>query len=203
MDDNYNYDNYYEPQRSTFVTVVGVIFIILAVLSLLNVLAQTILLPTLFHNEEVTQRIQEQIDEGTMPTVVGYMYTHRNIFMAVSLVIAVVSLISSIGLLMRKNWARIMFIVLMSYRIASSIFGIGLQLFVTPTLPNNVPQSSAQFMTTIMIVARVFSFLLAAGFCVLYGWIISKLLSERIRREFLPQAQPEEIYDNGTTPHQE
>ena len=203
MDDNNNYDNYHEPRRSSFVTVVGVIFIVLAVLSLLSVLAYTILLPAMFHNEEVAQRMQEQIDEGTMPLVVGYMYTHRNIFMAVSFVFAVVSLISSIGLLMRKNWARIAFIVLMSYRIVSSIFGIGLQLFITPTLPNNVPQSSAKFTTTVMIVSRLFSFLFQVGFCVLYVWIISKLLSERIRREFLPQTRPEEIYDDSNPPHQE
>lgn len=195
MEESYNYDNYdnYDvPGKSTFVTVVAVVFIVLAGFSLLAVLAQTVLFPSLFHNAETAAKMQEQIDNGNMPSFVGFIYTHRYIFMSISFVLAVVGLISSIGLLMRKNWARIIFIVLMSYRIVSAIFGIGMQLFITPRLPDNVTQSSAQFITTMMMVIRVFSFLFAAGLCILYGWIIAKLLSQKIRMEFHTQFEPEE-----------
>ena len=192
MDENY----YYEPRtKSTFVTVIGVIFIILAALSLFGILAQTVIFNFLPQSSEISQRMQEQMDNGTMPAFQRFLLTYKVPLMIFSLVFAIIQMIAAIGLLMRQNWARIVFIIVMSVLIALRILSIGTMFFAMPQLPNS-PQSSATFLTTFMIVIRLTTFLFAIGLSILYAWIISKLLSQKIRMEFLPEMQPKEIYND-------
>jgi len=51
-------------------------------------------------------------------------------------------------------------------------------------MPADTLQFEAQF-ESMMIVMRVFSILIALAFSILFGWIIKKLSSANIRKEFL------------------
>jgi hypothetical protein len=56
-----------------------------------------------------------------IPPFHRFMLSHVQLFMPAMLVIFAVTLVSAIGLLKRKNWARIVFIALMSLGIAYSL----------------------------------------------------------------------------------
>lgn len=94
--------------------------------------------------------------------------------------------ISSIGLLKRKNWGRIIFIGIMSLGIASNVFALVLQeLMMRPML--EMPDPPGSNFGVVMTIARVVSVLAVLGVSIFYGWIIKKLASRKIRQEFMPE----------------
>ena len=193
MDETYNYDEYDVRVKSTFVTVVGIIFIAFAVISLFAVLAQFAIFTLFSFVPGLSESMQES---GSMPPFTRVMSSYAGPFMAAAFVASIVQLIASIGLLLRKNWARILFIVVLSYLIAFKVMGVVAQFYIVPSLPENMPQSSPMFLETFTIFIRMFTIIISVVFCILYVWIISKLLSKKIRMEFLPQIQPENYQED-------
>jgi|WetSurMetagenome_2_1015567.scaffolds.fasta_scaffold121220_3 hypothetical protein len=185
MDERYDY---VMPEKSTFITVLAVIFIVLAGFNLLGQTASMMLLPLISQRFGISENLQEQMNNGTMPLYTRLFFGHFFLFTIVLIAASIIKLIAAIGLLLRKNWARILFIIVVFCAIAFRIFGFVIQLFSTPQLPNT-PQSNEQFLQMVMLTTRIFSFIFTVGVCVLYGWIITKLLSEKIRREFIPELQ--------------
>jgi hypothetical membrane protein len=96
-------------------------------------------------------------------------------FFLTFLVVSVIILMCSIGLLKRKNCARILFIILMIFGIILSLGGIFFQK--TPARPET---SGA-----ILMVIRIISAIVGTGMIILYSWIIKKLLSSNIKKEFM------------------
>ena len=174
----------YEPQKSAFVTTLAIIFIVLSGLATAALVLQNIFFSLIFGMPEVKASLNEQISQGQMPALIGFIFSNMRLFMLGSLAVSSASLAAAIGLLMRKNWARILFIIIMILAIAWQIFGFVSQWFIMPKLPNTNPQVGVNLKLVIMF-ARVFSFFISAGFCFLFGWIIYKLTSEKIRREFM------------------
>lgn len=78
---------------------------------------------------------------------------------------------ASIGLLRRKNWARLVFIGLMALGILWNVVG--------PEDPDFVQNFSRMFM-----IMRIATAVLIIGLTVLFGWIIRKLSSPAVRAEF-------------------
>jgi len=180
-------NDYYVPQKSGFVTAIGVIFLVLAGVAILGIFANTIFMSVLQRNPEMAGRMQEQMDNNPMSQYTG-------ILMAVAFILALVQIAASIGLLKRLNWARTLFIAIMVFGIIRMIFGAVMNLFISPTVPNTQngsPETMQGFMLGIKIGGLVFT----AVVCALYIWIIMKLNSKKIKMEFQPEP-PQQDYDS-------
>lgn len=96
------------------------------------------------------------------------------------------TLTASIGLLLRRNWARLLFVGLLVLGIIASVVGVFLMVFfftgVTQAMPAGVapPRRFQAF----AVIAGAMNVLFVFGFLALFGWIAKRLLSPEIRREF-------------------
>lgn len=169
-----------EQQRSIIVTVVAWIFIVFSALALLEfVLFGFIPFSTLFPGQ-----IPAGPNQPNPALVASFM---RGVMLVFALITAWV-LLSSIGLLRRKNWARISFIVILILGIVSSALYVligALGAFAVRRFPANAstPADVQAMMPDMM------SFMAVMGliFIGLYSWILLKLLSARICEEFKPR----------------
>ena len=169
--------------RSTFVNVVGGIFTALTGMCSLMFLVQAVMFHTLFSKPEMQMALSKP--PPGMPEYVALLFSHLEFFMGGMLIFNICFLISSIGLLLRKNWARLAFIAMLCLLIAWNLFGFGLQLTIfssmTAQFPNGTDTSTFKIMMVVIgIVCGVFAF----GFIGLLGWIAKKLLSAPIVAEF-------------------
>jgi hypothetical protein len=96
------------------------------------------------------------------------------------------TLISSIGLLKRKNWARVVFIFIMALGIVWNIFALVMQHFMFDSMPTDMPPEAVdpQF-GPMMLVMKVVTYIMAIGISALFAWIIKKLVSQDIKTEFM------------------
>lgn len=169
-------------QRSTFVTVIGWIFIIFSALGLLEML--------MFAFLPFDKLMMDMPQQKGMPAVAPALYSsvmHGMMLFGTAVTLWV--LLSSIGLVMRKNWARISFIVICALGLIFSLLYLlvglaGVAFMPSAGLPNQ-PAGMAEFGHDIVRVMVVFSAIFAA----LYGFIIYKLNTAKIKQEFLPPAK--------------
>lgn len=184
------------PVRSTFVTVLAWIFIGLTGFTSLISLMQNLMLQLVFM--PLMQQQHAQMSQNLphdMPVQVGWMFDHLFWFFRIFLLLSLSVLIASIGLLLRKEWARKLFIGLMAFGILYQIAGLFFQWWYMsavfdhfPMPPNPKPDAAQmmQVMQGFMTVIRIFSALMSIGITILFGWIIKKLISASIRQEFMP-----------------
>lgn len=184
------------PVRSTFVTVLAWIFIGLtgfaSLISLMqNLMFQFLVIPLMAQQHA---SFSQGMPPG-MPVQVGWMFDHIIWMFRFFLLMSLSVLTASIGLLLRKEWARKLFVGLMVFGMLYHIAGLFFQWWYfnaifshLPMPPNPKPDAEQMllFMQGFMTVIRIFSALMAIGIAVLLGWIIKKLTSARIRQEFLP-----------------
>lgn len=174
-----------ENNRSSFITVLAWIFIIISGYSALISLAQNLLIGFMV-DPSLLNEFSNASSSEAMPIFFQFMISNMHLLIFSCLIVAVLTFISSIALLKRKNWARIFFMVLMGLSIGSVILSFVMQfLFIQEFMPDMQNQNeSKQFMLVLMIM-RVFMFLFSVAFCGLFGWIMKKLSSEKIKEEFL------------------
>ncbi|MFC6327144.1 hypothetical protein [Alloalcanivorax gelatiniphagus] len=171
--------------RSNFVTVVAWIFIVLSGFASLVSLLQNLMLHFAMPMDEMRQHMSGQAVEQ-MPAAAMFILGHIELIFAAFLVVCLGTLASSIGLLKRKNWARIAFVALMLLGVFWNLGGLVLQQIVMsqmPIAPDAAPdfQSNFEFMMTLM---RVVAALFALGMSTLFGWIAWRLWSPSIVAEF-------------------
>jgi len=175
--------------RSGFVTAIAWIFIALAGFATLISLLQNIMVNLLFPLEEMRAAMREADKSQPMPPFVGFLFENVQLFFLFFFAVCVVTLASSIGLLLRKNWARLVFVGIMVLGVLWNVLGAILPFFVFPAVPPAVeggPDDFARNFELMMKVMMGFMIVVAITFSVLLGWIAKRLLSDDIRREFLP-----------------
>ena len=173
-----------DQEKSTFVTVTAWIFIVLSGFMTLISIPQNIAIQFLFPKEEMVEAIQQSKDEGSMGTIHAAMFEYFEFFFLAFLIISLFTFIASVGLLNRKNWARIIFIILMSFGIVWNIGGtIFMFLIFDSFLPEgqDVPSEFILFQNLI----TDFNILFVLAMSALFAWIIRKLTHAAIREEFL------------------
>ncbi len=180
-------------RHSTFVTVLAWILIGLSGIGTLigilqNIMMQMLFLPAM-HQQAPT------FSPGMSPRMI-WLFGHFQWFFRIFLLLALVHLIAAIALLLRRNWGRLLFIGVMVFDCIYQLGTIAMQWWITGSMTQIVqlpgvhrmqPDDFAQSMQTmngIMSVMRMFSMLMAVGFIVLFVWIIRRLCSSAIRREF-------------------
>ena len=122
-----------------------------------------------------------------MPAFFMFMFEHIRLFFLSFLAVSASTLVAAVGLLRRKNWARLVFVGILSLGIVWNVAGVLLQRTMFSSMGSFVPGAPQEFaaeferMTYIMF---VFSVLFAIGFSFLFGWLIRRLLSKTICAEF-------------------
>lgn len=175
--------------RSTFVTVLGWIFAALAGFATLIGLLQNLMFQLVFE-PALQQQVATQPMPTDMPLPMGWIFAHMIWLFRGFLLLSIITLVAAIGLLLRRNWGRRLFIGLMVLAIGYQLLGLLLQWWFTGSmqqlmqLPPDAPTQFANGMQWFMRVVQVFSALMAIGLSVLFGWIIRRLCSAPIRREF-------------------
>lgn len=172
-------------ERSVFVDIVSWIFIILTGLGILVGILQNIMVHTVFPMFE--QHANYPTDT---PPVTAFMFDFMPWFFAFMLAVNVFLFVTSINLYRRRNWARLVFIVIMLLGVLWNLGGLAFQFYFIGELEQQAmsTQHNDQFadvFTGMMNFMRWFTILFTVGLSLLFGWIAWKLHTPKIRQEFL------------------
>lgn len=178
--------NNQNPEQSVFVTVVAWLFIIISGFAAFITLLQNIMFHFVFQTDKMHEAMTQQQAAGEIPPMAEFMFSHMHLFFGLMFVLAVLMLAAAIGLLLRKNWARITFIGLMIVGIVWNLGSLAAQQFFMRgmPMPDDAPADFVHQTQSMMSVMTVFSILIAVIVSVLFAWIAWKLSSTRIRQEF-------------------
>jgi hypothetical protein len=171
--------------RSSFVTALSWVFIVLAGFSTFISIAQNVMIGIMFNPSQISD-IANAPGAESMPAFFIFMVSNIRFFFLAVLIVSSTTLISSIGLLKRKNWGRIIFMFIMGLGIGWVVFGVIMQFTIFPEMMHDIPDRiEFEHFKMMFTVMRVFMIVFAATFSVLFGWIIKKLSSPSIKKEFL------------------
>lgn len=172
-------------EKSIFVTVVAWIFIVISGFVTVVGALQNIAIRFIFPREAMTEALDQAQTQGEISGMHQFMFQSIDIFFLGFFLVAVAVLISSIGLLRRKNWARIIFIVLMGLGIVWNLAGLAFTFLFMDHMPGPEVQEGPVELEAMMNMILGMNILFVVVFSVLFGWIIKKLVSPAIRREFV------------------
>lgn len=174
-------------QRSTFVTVVAWIFIVLSAFGAIIGILQNIMVQALFRSGELNQAMQASPSQPGLPPMATFMFENFQWFFLGALLVNLFSLTISIGLLKRWNWARLCFIGLMVLGVVWQFVGLGIQASIFSSIHEQFSTASlhgAPDIGPFFIVIGAVSVIFALAFGALFGWIAWKLMSKPIAAEF-------------------
>ncbi len=166
------------PPRSTFVTVVAWLFIVLSGCATPISVLQNIMVLTIFKQHPIPSD-NSALDH--MPAATRFMFTHMDLFFQAFLVLCIYTLVCSIGLLKRRNWARLGFVALLVVGILYQVAGFAFQSFFMAEFPDR--QAPEEFRTFVLLM-QIFGAGMAIALVLVFGWMIRKLISPSIRAEF-------------------
>ena len=166
--------------RSTFVTTIAWVFIVLAGFATVISIFQNIMIAVMFPQEEM----REAANANDAPAFARFIFAHPQVLFGAFLAVSATTFISSIGLLKRQNWARLIFIAILLLGILWNIGSLALVFFTFSSMPQVPDHAPAEF-ETMWKVMMGFSVVIVLAFAGLFGWIIKRLVSPEIKREFL------------------
>ncbi|MFH1725894.1 MAG: hypothetical protein ABII00_14895 [Elusimicrobiota bacterium] len=170
--------------RSAFVTGLAWCAIVFAVLGVVSAVSQSLMLSAMFPGDDLDRLLGRGGAVGELPALFRFIFPRLRLIAGFSLILAVATLVSGIGLLMRRNWARIAFIVLLALSI---VMNVGAFVMVQTTF-SAIPPIPAEagmpsFQAFLGIVRLVASAAVVAGTAMI-GWIVFKLATKPIVSEF-------------------
>ncbi len=171
--------------RSLFVTATAWVFIVLGVLASGWALVHNAQIASLLPHMAITQERGE-----SLPSLAGLLMAYLPWVAAAGLAMSLATTASAIGLLIRLNWARCVFIGLLSLAIALNLAGLWLQHEVVQSVVETtlarapMPPPVLNVFGGFVTAARVMAVVVTLCGCVLLGWIIRSLMSPSIRQEF-------------------
>jgi len=174
--------------RSGFVTGLAWTFIGLAGFATLIAILQNIMLSLVFPLDEMREAMREAEKAQPTPAFARFMLNNFRLFFASFLALCVVTLVSAIGLLKRKNWARLAFIGVMALGVLWNLAGMVLPFFIFSSMPPVADDTPPEFRASfdlMMNIMTAFTVVIGLAFAGLFAWIIKKLVSDEIRHEFL------------------
>jgi len=175
------------PPRSGFVTALAWIFIALSGFSTLIAVLQNVMITLLFPVEEMGEAMKQGDGVHEIPALASFMFEHVRLMFGAFLLLSTVTLVSAIGLLKRRNWARLVFVGMMGTGIVWNLASLAMPFLISAAIPPMPADSPAGFTENFDLVWKVMivlTGLMAIGFSAVLGWIIKRLLSEEVRREF-------------------
>jgi len=172
--------------RSLFVTVTAWVFILLGVCAALSALTHASALAALLPRTH----LPGDAPQATFGGLAGLVITYLPWVLIAALVLSVATVVAAVGLLLRQNLARQVFIGLMALAIAANVIGLWMQYEVVQAVVDSTlgkSQLPAQFVDVFggfVTAARVMAAIVTAGVCLVLAWIIRRLRSSGVRQEF-------------------
>ena len=171
------------PVKSGFITALGWTLVAFSGMGTMVSILQNIMLHTVFASAGFNPAIASMPPDT--PWVFRWMMSNFAVLLALMLGVAVTTLIASIGLLLRRNWARVTMIVLMIGSIVSQLIGMLAQFNLMGHIRQQFAAApGAPDMGAFFVAMAVFSAIFGLGFCFLFGWIAKRLMSPEIAAEF-------------------
>ena len=177
--------------RSSFVTSLSWSFIILAAFGALIGLLQNIMFNVMLGTMDIEVVIKDASAAGVMPEFMAVILRHMRVLLAVTLALSLLTFFAAIALLKRRNWARIVFIVMMWLGVAGNLGGLWLQYQMLNSASMqemmksmNVVSGAATSMDGLIQGAMWVSALIAVVFAALFAWVAVRLSSRDIKQEF-------------------
>lgn len=168
--------------RSLFVTATAWLFILLGVVASLSALVQNAMLASLLPALSSSS--------PAVSGLMGLMLDYMPWVVGTGLVMSLATLASAIGLLLRLDWARRTFIGLLVVAIVANLLGLWLQQEMMQSVVSRtlgsvaLPPQALGVFGGFVTAARVMAVVVTLGACGLLGWIIRRLMSAGVRREF-------------------
>lgn len=170
--------------RSLFVTLTAWVFLALGAMASLSALLQNAMLASWLpglHAGGATQPapLLTNLLVGYLPWVIG-----------VGLAVSLATMACAAGLLMRLDWARRCFIVLLGVAIGVNLLGLWLQYevvqsVVEATLAHSpMPPAAAHVFGNLVTASQVMAIAMTAVACLLLAWVMRRLMSPTVRQEF-------------------
>ena len=171
-----------KPKQSFFINIFAWISIVFSGFSIVIGIKQNMIIMRVMKDiglEEMSQNIPDD-----MPPMMAIMFGNIELIAMGTLVLAIITFISAIALLKRKNWARLFFIVLLVVGILWNVIGgymqfdmMGSMMFAGEEIPAEMQsmQSTMKIVIGVMIVAIL----------ALHIYLIKRLSSDEIKGEFL------------------
>jgi hypothetical protein len=182
--------------RSTFVTAVAWTFIAIAGFASFIAVLQALMFFFVF-SADMAPPPESGSGLEEMPAFVRFMFRHVMGIFVFFWTLSVVTLVCAIGLLRRKNWARLGFIGIMVIGILWNLLSIWLQETMMSSFPQHpVPDADAAAFHagfgTMMTIMRFAMAAFAIAMSLLFAWIIKRLVSHPVKAEFnaLQQRNP-------------
>ncbi len=170
--------------RSNFVTVLAWVFIVISGLRAVIILFGIVALKTM-HADRMQHILSDPKALKHASFVTKFMMTHLQLIAVISLTTMVLMLIASIGLLKRRNWARILFIIMLAIGIIRALGSILYEAMYSKEVWIG-PEGRAIFnIHQLQSIIYVMTTMFGIGLTVLFVWIIKNLVSKDIRQEFI------------------
>ena len=116
-----------------------------------------------------------------------YILDHLQSLLSAMLLMFVITLGAAIGLLKRVNGARVVFVGLMLFGIFWNLAGGVLTYYFLPAASNSDGSGTQVAPSDVLRhIVLTFNFLLSIASVALFSWIIHRLVSAEVRREFQP-----------------
>ena len=170
--------------RSLFVTATAWVFIVLAVLTSASALIQNAAVTSLMPSLNLAG------DRNPLPLLTGLLVGYLPWVVGTGLVMSIATLASAIGLLLRLDRARRVFIGLLALAIVANLLGLWLQQEVVQSVVSNtlngaaIPAQALGVFGGFVTATRAMAVLMTLLSCGLLGWIIRRLMSATVRQEF-------------------
>ncbi|HSN31505.1 MAG TPA: hypothetical protein VLU41_02385 [Ideonella sp.] len=167
--------------RSIFVTVTAWVFIVLGALASASALVQQAF---------VASMAPAGAHLPAPPLLAGLLIGYLPWVVGTGLGVSLATLVSAIGLLLRLDWARRVFIGLLAFAIVANLLGLWLQHEVVQSLVADtlsqapLPPRAVGVFGGFVTAARVMAVVVTLGACALLAWIIGRLMSPAVRQEF-------------------
>jgi hypothetical protein len=171
--------------RSLFVTTVAWVFIVLAALATASAVVQNATVASMAPGAGGVLGTTQ-----TLPGFTGLLLAYLPWVMAAGLVVSVAMLVCAIGLLLRLEWARRIFLVLLGLTIAANLAGLWvqqevMQSLVSATLGSSaLPPAAAHVLGGFALATRTLAVAVSLTACGLLAWTMRRLMAPAVRQEF-------------------
>lgn len=167
--------------RSLFVTTTAWVFILLAAVGCVFALLQ---------NASVASLMPGWQARGPQPLLTGLLFGYLPWVVGTGLVLSMATLASAVGMLLRLEWARRVFIGLLVVAIVMNLLGLWLQQEVMQSVVDQtlarstIPAHALGVFGGFVTAARVMALLFTLFACAMLVGIIRRLNSASVRQEF-------------------
>lgn len=176
------------PRRSGGVTVIGVLFLTLGLAWLFAALFQGAFFAFLASMRPGGIALGEVSNDPNVPVVVRFIVHYAKFFWVLNIVAAGVLTVCSVGLLRRKNWARVAFVGVGVLGIVYALVSLGASALMVPFFRSQMAGLESMgvgtAMATMATVALALVVVKSVFVAVFFGWMVRKLTRAEVREEF-------------------